>query len=164
MLRPVLLACDRGPRQIRQRMPHEFRINSAISIKLFFEREDYQRFIHILAEQANPPLPPSPELRTYVIDHWNAAFFHLPRHPPVERRSPPTPKNSIEDEERSTEGAAREGAPSFPRSVREDGDFDSPSIVEMVLPTLRRNASISCAPYISPEASPAEIRICTQGL
>src|SRR6266481_8391325 len=25
----------------------------------------------------------------------------------------------------------------------------------------RRSASISCAPYISPEASPAEIRICT---
>jgi len=29
---------------------------------------------------------------------------------------------------------------------------------------LRRSASISCAPYISPEASPAEIRIRTEGI
>src|SRR6266550_1831914 len=28
----------------------------------------------------------------------------------------------------------------------------------------RRSASISCAPYISPEASPAETRICTEAL
>ena len=67
-------------------MSDELRIDSAVSIKLFFEWKNHQSFIHILAQQPHPSLPPRPELRANVIHDWNPALLHLPRHTPVERR------------------------------------------------------------------------------
>src|SRR5215813_7247586 len=90
-------------------------------------------------------------------------------HPAARILSPPTPKNSS--------FSIYEVAPPFPTSLREGADFDVVSDAGApLLPvfgrsgypssclTSRRSASISCAPYISPEASPAEIKILTWAL
>ena len=68
-------------------MAHKRRVHSAIAIELFFEGKNYQRFVDVLAQQLDAPLPPRPELRADVVNHRNAALAHLPRHAPVEGRS-----------------------------------------------------------------------------
>ena len=67
-------------------MADESRIHPPIAVELLFEWKDDQSFIYVLAQQLHAPLPPRPELRTDVVHNRNAAFAHLPRHPPVEGR------------------------------------------------------------------------------
>src|ERR1035441_6329928 len=68
-------------------MADKRRVHSAIAIELFFERKNHQRFVDILAKQLHASLPPRPELRADVVNHWDAALAHLPRHAPIEGRS-----------------------------------------------------------------------------
>src|SRR5271156_3746774 len=65
-------------------MADESRIHSTVAIKLFFKGKDHQRFVDIVADQADASLAPCPELRRNVVDHGNAALLHLPRYAPVE--------------------------------------------------------------------------------
>src|ERR1700680_2759131 len=67
-------------------MADETRIHATVAVKLLFEGKNHQSLVDILAQQSNPPLPPSPELRTNVIHDRNTALPHLPSHPPVESR------------------------------------------------------------------------------
>src|SRR5258708_5275509 len=65
-------------------MPDEFGIHSPIAIELFFERENDQCLVHVLAKKLYATLSPCPELRTDIIDHRNTAFLHLAGDTPVE--------------------------------------------------------------------------------
>jgi hypothetical protein len=67
-------------------MADEGGIDSTLAVELFFKRKDDQRFVDVLAEEADSPLAPRPELRSHVVDHGNAALLHLPGHAPVEGR------------------------------------------------------------------------------
>src|SRR5580698_9859028 len=67
-------------------MADEGRVDAAVAVELFFEGEDDQRFVDVVADEANAPLTPCPELRRDVIDRWDAAFFHLAGDAPVEGR------------------------------------------------------------------------------
>src|SRR5208282_5429490 len=64
-------------------MPDKRRVHSAIAIELFFKGKNDQRLVDILAQKFDPSLPPRPELRADVINDWNPAPAHLPRHAPV---------------------------------------------------------------------------------
>src|SRR5262249_18156928 len=50
-----------------------------------FEGKNYQRFIDVLAQQADTSLPPCPELRTDVIHDGNVTLAHLASHSPIKR-------------------------------------------------------------------------------
>src|SRR5580693_4893 len=65
-------------------MADEDRIHSTVSVEPFFKGKDHQRFVDIVADEADSSLAPRPELRCNVVDHWNAALLHLPRYAPVE--------------------------------------------------------------------------------
>src|SRR5271169_412658 len=69
-------------------------------------------------------------------------------HPAARMRSPPAPKNS------SCRACVVAG-------LCPAGTGRSPVSTQAEMDARRRRASISCAPYISPEASPAEMRTCT---
>ena len=173
-------------------MPDKCRVHAAIAIEVFFEREDDQRFVDVVAQQADAPLAPRPELRGDVIDGGNAALRFICR-----------ATRQLNAGESIT--MARSG---LRRSASRISCWYSPRIFGRwlrisVMPTTAKifgvddcfaarrahaisahakefqgtilcgdrppgaarvrsascNASISCAPYISPEASPAEIRI-----
>src|SRR5579862_6849871 len=66
-------------------MAHERSVDATFAVKLFFEREDDQRLVDVVADQPDASLPPRPELGRDVIHGWNAALLHLPGHSPVER-------------------------------------------------------------------------------
>src|ERR1700733_680401 len=76
--------CGRG--KIGERISNEGRIHATITIELFFERENYQSFVDIFAQQADASLAPGPELRANVIDDGDAALMHLASYAPVEGR------------------------------------------------------------------------------
>src|SRR5271156_538681 len=69
-------------------------------------------------------------------------------HPAARMRSPPAPKNS------SCEARVVAG-------LCPAGTGPSPVTTHAEMDARRRRASMSCAPYMSPEASPAEMRTCT---
>src|SRR5277367_2042266 len=76
-------------------------------------------------------------------------------HPAARMRSPPTPKNS-----RVGVGT---GVPTCPSGRKRSASAELALgwAGETPAPSRARSASMSCAPYISPEASPADIRIRT---
>src|SRR5208283_264824 len=80
----VVFAFDCRVRQFRQGMADEGGIDSTVAVELFLEGKDYQRLVDVIAQQANPSLAPSPELRRNVIDDRNASLLHLPGDAPVE--------------------------------------------------------------------------------
>src|SRR5271165_4662026 len=67
-------------------MAYEGGIDSAVAVELLFEGEDHERFVDVVAEQADASLAPRPELRGYVVDGGDAALFHLAGYAPVEGR------------------------------------------------------------------------------
>src|ERR1700722_1436043 len=65
-------------------MADEGRVAAAGAGEIFFEGKDDQRFVDVVADEANTSLAPSPELRRDVIDRGDAALFHLAGDAPVE--------------------------------------------------------------------------------
>src|SRR5580693_207301 len=59
-------------------------VHPAVSVELFFKGKNHQRFVDVVADEADAPLAPRPELRSAVVNHGNAALLHLPRYAPVE--------------------------------------------------------------------------------
>ncbi len=77
-------ASDRRQRQVGQRMPDKFRVDTALAIELLFEGEDDQHLAHVLPHQLDARLPPRPQLRADVINHRDPALVQLARQPKVE--------------------------------------------------------------------------------
>src|SRR5271166_1710175 len=65
-------------------MSDEGGVDSAIAVELFFKRKDHERFVDVVAEQADSSLTPCPELRGDIVDGGDAALFHLAGDAPVE--------------------------------------------------------------------------------
>src|SRR5437879_8177324 len=65
-------------------MANEGGIDAAVAIELFFKRKDNQRFVDVVAQEADASLAPSPELWSHVVDGADAALFHLTGDAPVE--------------------------------------------------------------------------------
>ena len=65
-------------------MADEGRVHAAVAVELFFEGEDDERLVDVVADQADASLPPRPELRRDVVDRRDAALFHLAGDAPVE--------------------------------------------------------------------------------
>src|SRR6267142_1647976 len=65
-------------------MADEGRVHAAVAIELFFEGKDDERFVDVVADQADSALSPRPELRCDVVDRRDAASLHLSGHAPVE--------------------------------------------------------------------------------
>src|SRR6266576_2528094 len=80
----VVSASDRRVRQLSQRMAYKGGIHDAVAIELFFKREDDQRFVDVVAQEADASLAPGPELWSDIINRRYAALFHLTGDAPVE--------------------------------------------------------------------------------
>src|SRR6266576_1781232 len=80
----VVSASDRRVWQLCQRMAYEGGIHAAVAIELFFKRKDNQRFVDVVAKQADASLAPRPELWSDIINRRDAALFHLTGNAPVE--------------------------------------------------------------------------------
>ena len=79
-----LISCDRGRRQVGQRMPHELRFDAALAVELFLEREDDQHLADILPHPFDASPLPRPQLRAHVINDRHAALVHFAGEPQIE--------------------------------------------------------------------------------
>ena len=65
-------------------MTDKGRVHAPFAVELFFERENNEGLVDVIAEEAYSSLSPRPELRGDVVDRWDAAAFHLAGYAPVE--------------------------------------------------------------------------------
>src|SRR5581483_7988470 len=65
-------------------MADKFDRNAGLFVKIFFEWKNHQQLVEIAAKSPHSMLPPSPNLRGYVIDCRKTQSFQLSRKPHVE--------------------------------------------------------------------------------
>ena len=69
---------------LQKGMPHKFHAHSTPAIIVFLEGKNHKHMIHIVAHCADPPTPPSPYLRAYVVDHFDSGPSQFFRQTQVE--------------------------------------------------------------------------------
>ena len=79
----VVGALDCGAGKFSERVADEGGVYASVAVELLFKGEDYQRFVDVVAEQANASLSPGPELRGNVVDRGDFALLHFAGYAPV---------------------------------------------------------------------------------
>src|SRR5690348_18435451 len=77
LLAEKCLAIERGVHGADQRMADEFHGDSGFAVEFFFERENAEGLREAAADYAHAPGAPGPELRTDVVNVFNATAFEF---------------------------------------------------------------------------------------